>query len=53
MSTGMGGTNAHLVLEEAPHLAPAPESAQPSLLLLSARTESALAASAESLRAFS
>ena len=54
MSTGMGGTNAHLVIEEAPPLAiaPASESLRPNLFILSARTEPALAASAENLRAF-
>ena len=52
MSTGMGGTNAHVVLEEAPLVAPAEESGRPNLLVLSARTESALAASAERLGEF-
>jgi acyl transferase domain-containing protein/acyl carrier protein len=52
MSTGMGGTNAHVVLEEAPAQAAAPESNQPNLLVLSARSEAALAASAERLREF-
>ncbi|MEQ1759707.1 MAG: SDR family NAD(P)-dependent oxidoreductase [Vicinamibacterales bacterium] len=43
MSTGMGGTNAHLVLEEAPETEPLPSSsASPHLIVLSARTESAL-----------
>ncbi|MEO6753174.1 MAG: type I polyketide synthase, partial [Chthoniobacteraceae bacterium] len=52
MSTGMGGTNAHLILEEAPPIASAPESHRPNLFVLSARTESALAAAAEKLRGF-
>ena len=52
MSTGMGGTNAHIVLEEAPPVAPAPESHRPNLLTLSARSETALIASAERLREF-
>ncbi len=52
MSTGMGGTNAHVVLEEAPPSAPAKETRRPNLLILSARTETALAASAEGLREF-
>ncbi len=52
MSTGMGGTNAHVVLEEAPAVATAPASGQPNVFVLSARTEPALAASAERLRAF-
>ncbi len=52
MSTGMGGTNAHVVLEEAPPVVTAAASQRPNLLVLSARTESALAASAERLRTF-
>ena len=52
MSTGMGGTNAHVVLEEAPPAAPARESQRPNLFVLSARTETALAAAAENFRAF-
>ena len=49
-SFGFCGTNAHIILEEAP---PAPESSQPSrpaqLLLLSARSRTALDATAERL----
>ncbi len=52
MSTGMGGTNAHVVLEEAPAIASTSESKRPNLFILSARTESSLTASAENLRAF-
>jgi acyl transferase domain-containing protein/NAD(P)-dependent dehydrogenase (short-subunit alcohol dehydrogenase family) len=52
MSTGMGGTNAHVVLEEAPPTAAHRTSSQPRLFVLSARTEAALAASADRLRAF-
>ena len=52
MSTGMGGTNAHVVLEEAPPVAPVRESQRPKLFVLSARTETALAAAAENFRAF-
>ncbi|MCO1582763.1 acyltransferase domain-containing protein, partial [Crossiella sp. SN42] len=51
-SFGMGGTNAHVVLAEAPPTEPAP--ASPSIeapLLLSARTEAALHAQAEQVRA--
>ena len=52
MSTGMGGTNAHVILEESAAPPPALESQRPNLFLLSARTKPALAASAENLRAF-
>ena len=48
-SFGVGGTNAHVVLEEAPER-PASQSAEgPQLLVLSARTPTALAAAAEQL----
>jgi acyl transferase domain-containing protein len=40
---GLGGTNAHLVLEQAPPLAEAPADDGPQLLVLSARTPTALA----------
>jgi acyl transferase domain-containing protein/acyl carrier protein len=43
-SFGMGGTNAHVVLEETPMLAPSGPSRPWQLLLLSAKTSSALAA---------
>ncbi|MDE2247007.1 MAG: amino acid adenylation domain-containing protein [Xanthomonadaceae bacterium] len=48
-SFGVGGTNAHVVLEEAPARQPSEPSAGPQLLLLSARSASALAASAARL----
>ncbi|MCX7092177.1 MAG: amino acid adenylation domain-containing protein, partial [Methylobacter sp.] len=41
-SFGIGGTNAHLVLEEAQETSPASYESRPQVLLLSARTESAL-----------
>ena len=49
---GMGGTNAHAILEEAPELEPTSPSRPWQLLLLSARTETALARQAENLAAF-
>ncbi|MEM7482575.1 MAG: amino acid adenylation domain-containing protein [Acidobacteriota bacterium] len=48
-SFGFGGTNVHLVLEEAPAPEPRPVQEQEQLWLLSARTETALATSAERL----
>ncbi|MEL7407628.1 MAG: SDR family NAD(P)-dependent oxidoreductase [Cyanobacteria bacterium J06558_2] len=48
-SLAMGGTNVHIVLEEAPQL-PATDASRPwQLLMLSAKTESALAAARENL----
>ncbi len=41
-SLGIGGTNAHIVLEEAPDPAPAEASRQHQLIVLSARSEDAL-----------
>jgi acyl transferase domain-containing protein len=52
MSTGMGGTNAHVVLEEAPVPAPATHSTGPHILVLSAKTSSALDAASENLAGF-
>jgi acyl transferase domain-containing protein/acyl carrier protein len=48
-SFGFGGTNAHVVLEEAPELQPSSASRPYQLLLLSAKTESALEAAATNL----
>src|ERR1700704_4310602 len=52
MSTGMGGTNAHVVLEEAPEPAEAGHVHPPHLLILSAKTETALDLATHRLRAF-
>lgn len=53
MSTGMGGTNAHIVLEEAPPQAAASAAARsPHLLVLSAKTERALDEATHNLREF-
>ncbi|HEX6909692.1 MAG TPA: type I polyketide synthase, partial [Longimicrobium sp.] len=48
-SFGLGGTNAHVVLEEAPPRAPSGPSRALQLLVVSARTGTALAAAAENL----
>ena len=48
-SLGMGGTNAHAILEEAPELEPSSGSRPWQLLLLSARSESALDAATTQL----
>lgn len=46
---GVGGTNAHVVLEEAPPQQPSDEARGPQLLLLSARTPAALTSAAQQL----
>ena len=50
-SFGVGGTNAHVVMEQAPAQEPSDAADGPQLLLLSARTPTALAATAERLAA--
>ena len=52
MSTGMGGTNAHVVLEEAPELRRSTSASGPHLLVLSAKTETALDQATHRLREF-
>jgi NAD(P)-dependent dehydrogenase (short-subunit alcohol dehydrogenase family)/acyl carrier protein len=49
-SLGVGGTNAHVIVEEAPPLAPASRSRPCQLLTISARTDTALEAQAARLR---
>lgn len=51
-SLGFGGTNVHIILEEAPETGILEYNKQPILLLLSARTESALRAAAANLADF-
>ena len=46
---GVGGTNAHVVLEEAPETPPDPDSRADQLLVLSTRTEGSLAAATSNL----
>jgi acyl transferase domain-containing protein len=52
MSTGMGGTNAHVILEEAPELGMSTNADGSHLLVLSAKTETALDQATHRLREF-
>jgi len=52
MSTGMGGTNAHVVLEQAPEADASTDASPPFLLILSARTQTALDEATHRLREF-
>src|SRR5579883_2394123 len=47
---GLGGTNAHVIVDEAPAIASAPSRRSRHLLLLSAKSEAALDAATENLR---
>jgi acyl transferase domain-containing protein/NAD(P)-dependent dehydrogenase (short-subunit alcohol dehydrogenase family)/acyl carrier protein len=49
-SAGLGGTNAFMILEEAPQIQPSSRAAEWQILLLSARTESALDKATENLK---
>ncbi|QOT00746.1 amino acid adenylation domain-containing protein [Brevibacterium sp. JNUCC-42] len=51
-SFGMGGTNAHVILEEAPKAVNYPENRDWKLLMLSAKTETALKKAAENLQSY-
>lgn len=51
-SFGIGGTNAHVVLEEAPVVEPAPAVKPSHLLVLSAKTETALETATDNLTRF-
>lgn len=48
-SFGLGGTNVHIILQEAPDKAPAAKSTKPQLVLLSAKTITALEARTQQL----
>ncbi|HSM66116.1 MAG TPA: SDR family oxidoreductase, partial [Ilumatobacteraceae bacterium] len=51
-SLGVGGTNAHVVVEEAPHLRPTPPADPGQLLVISGATSAAVDAASERLAAF-
>ena len=52
MSTGMGGTNAHVILEEAPEQVASDDPGTPVLLVMSAKSPSALENVKQNLREF-
>jgi acyl transferase domain-containing protein len=52
MSTGMGGTNAHVIFEEAPQQAASADPRAPHLLMWSAKSETALDQATQRLREF-
>ncbi len=52
MAAGMGGTNAHVILEEAPAVTPITNPQGPHVLVLSAKTPSALDATSRNLADF-
>lgn len=52
MATGMGGTNAHIILESAPEPSASTEPAPPHLLVLSAKTATALDQATRHLQQF-
>ncbi|MBE0572735.1 MAG: SDR family NAD(P)-dependent oxidoreductase [Ignavibacteriaceae bacterium] len=52
MSTGMGGTNAYLILEEAPEEKKVSTSSHPNILLFSAKSETALSEHSKQLSEF-
>src|SRR5439155_11408127 len=51
-SLGVGGTNAHVILEEAPARAPLPPARPGQVLVLSARSPAALEQATKDLRAY-